>query len=146
MRTVAVVHAGGTGKRFSEGLPEQSIAACDDAPGVDAILAVLPPGQPGRAAGLLGSGRYRKLTAVIEGGAARTDSTRRAIHALSGPGQQDCRVLFHDAARPLVDQRIIADCIAALGKANAVGVTVPSADTIVEVSDGVISAMLRRDR
>jgi 2-C-methyl-D-erythritol 4-phosphate cytidylyltransferase len=158
MHTVAVVLAGGTGQRFGGGLPKQwqplagrpliehSIAAFDEAPGVDAVLVVLPPGQADRASGLLSSGRYRKLTAVIEGGAARTDSTRRAIEALAARGEQDCRVLFHDAARPLVDQRIIAGCIAALAKGNAVGVTVPSADTIVEVTDGMISATLRRDK
>ena len=48
-------------------------------------------------------------------------------------------MLLHDAARPLVGQRIIADCVAALGKANAVGVAVPTANTIVVVADGVMT-------
>ena len=54
-------------------------------------------------------------------------------------------MLFHDAARPLVDQRIIAGCVAALGEYRAVGVAVPSSDTIAMVSDGVITATPRRD-
>ncbi len=57
----------------------------------------------------------------------------------------DSKVLFHDAARPLLDQRTIADCIAALDRFQAVGVVVPSSDTIVEVADGAIRRVLPRD-
>jgi 2-C-methyl-D-erythritol 4-phosphate cytidylyltransferase len=53
-------------------------------------------------------------------------------------------VLFHDAARPLVDQRIIADCVAALDRWQAISVVVPSSDTIVEVTDGTIRRVLPR--
>jgi 2-C-methyl-D-erythritol 4-phosphate cytidylyltransferase len=79
---------------------------------------------------------------VIDGGVTRPESTRRAIAEL-GPGE--CDVLFHDAARPLLDQRIIADCIRALGTHRAVGVTVPTSDTIVVVADGVMTGMPLRD-
>ena len=54
-------------------------------------------------------------------------------------------MLFHDAARPLVDQRIIADCAAALERWQAIGVAVPSSDTIVEVTDGALGRVLPRD-
>jgi 2-C-methyl-D-erythritol 4-phosphate cytidylyltransferase len=54
-------------------------------------------------------------------------------------------VLLHDAARPLVGQRIIADCVAALQRVDAVGVAVPTADTIVVVEDGVMRQIPRRD-
>ena len=87
-------------------------------------------------------GQYRKVIDVIEGGAARADSTRRAIAAL---GASECNVLLHDAARPLLDQRIIADCVTALGRYQAVGVVVPSPDTIVVVSDGVLTGMPDRE-
>src|SRR6184192_4805999 len=76
---------------------------------------------------VLAGGGYRKLAGVIPGGPSRVESTRCAIGALGG---EECDVLFHDAARPLVDQRIIADCVAALAVHRAVGVAVPSSDTI----------------
>jgi 2-C-methyl-D-erythritol 4-phosphate cytidylyltransferase len=154
MRTVAVVLAAGSGQRFGGDLPKQlrslagrtliehSVAAFDEAPGVDAILVVTSPALTGRVRALLGNGRYRKPTDVIEGGVTRTDSTRRAIAAL---GEAECDVLFHDAARPLVDQRIIAGCVRALATDRAVSVTVPSSDTIVEAVDGVLTGMPRRD-
>ncbi len=154
MRTVAVVLAGGTGQRFGGGLPKQlqllagkplvehSVAAFEAAPAVDAVMLVMAAGFAEQAAKQLSADRYGKLIDVIEGGVARADSTRRAIAAL---GPQECNVLLHDAARPLLDQRIIADCVAALGASPAVGVVVPSPDTIVAVSDGLMTAMPSRE-
>jgi ribitol-5-phosphate 2-dehydrogenase (NADP+) / D-ribitol-5-phosphate cytidylyltransferase len=154
MRTVAVVLGGGSGERFGTSVPKQllplagrpmiehSVAAFEQAPGVDAILVVMAAGYAGQVADLLAAGGYGKLQGVIAGGASRTESTQRAIAEL---GETECDVLFHDAARPLVGQQIIAACVAALASHRAIGVAVPSSDTIIEVSDGVIAAMPRRD-
>jgi 2-C-methyl-D-erythritol 4-phosphate cytidylyltransferase len=154
MRTVAVVLAGGTGERFGTSVPKQllpfagrpliehSVAAFDQAPAVDSVLVVMAAGHAGQVREVLAGGGYRKLAGVIAGGPSRVESTRCAIEALGG---EECDVLFHDAARPLVDQRIIADCVAALAVHRAVGVTVPSSDTIAVVSDGVMMAIPRRD-
>lgn len=158
MRTVAVVLAGGTGERFGTPAPKQllplagrpmieySVAAFEQAPGIDSILVVMVAGYRQQVSDLLG-GRYRKVGAIIDGGPARTDSTRRAIAELGdgdrGDGDRD--VLFHDAARPLVSQQTIAGCVAALAEYRAVGVAVPSSDTVAVVSDGVMTAIPRRD-
>jgi 2-C-methyl-D-erythritol 4-phosphate cytidylyltransferase len=170
MRTVAVVLAGGSGQRFGSGLPKQllpltgrtliehSVAAFEEAPDVAAILVVMTAGHSGQVAELLKAGGYQKVMGVIEGGASRPDSTWAAIAELcrtdpgrtglrrTGPGQDECDVLFHDAARPLVDQRIIADCVRALRTHEAVGVAVPTSDTIVIVDNDVMTSMPRRDR
>ena len=62
MRTVAVVLAGGSGERFGTSMPKQllplagrpliehSIAAFEQAPGVDAILVVMAASHTGKAA------------------------------------------------------------------------------------------------
>ena len=154
MRTVAVVLAGGTGERFGTSVPKQllpfagrpliehSVAAFDEAPAVDSVLVVMAAGHADLVREALAGGGYRKLAGVIAGGPSRVESTRCAIEALGG---EECDVLFHDAARPLVDQRIIADCVAALATHRAVGVAVPSPDTIAVVSDGVMTAIPRRD-
>jgi 2-C-methyl-D-erythritol 4-phosphate cytidylyltransferase len=154
MRTVAVVLAGGSGERFGASVPKQllplagrpliehSVAAFDAAPAVDSVLVVMAAGHADLAREVLTGGGYRKLAGVIPGGPSRVESTWCAIEALGG---EECDVLFHDAARPLVDQRIIADCAAALTTHRAVGVAVPSADTIAVVSDGTMTAMPRRD-
>ena len=150
MRTTAVVLAGGTGKRLGLEAPKQlapvggrsilarAIGAFDAAPQIDEIIVVMAPGH--LAAAELAAGPYAKVTTVIEGGASRTDSTLRALSALQGL-PDDARVLFHDAARPFVDARIIAECVAALDTAEAVAVAVPSSDTVVVVADGRIVEM-----
>lgn len=154
MHTVAVVLAGGSGERFGTDVPKQllplagraliehSVAAFEQAPGVDAILVVMSAGHAGQAREMLAGGGYRKVTGVIAGGRTRVESTWRAIEELGGA---ECDVLFHDAARPLVDQGVIAACIAALAGHRAVGVAVPSSDTIAMVSGGVMAGMPRRD-
>ena len=154
MRTVAVVLAGGSGARFGTPVPKQllplagrpmiehSVAAFEQAPAVDQILVVMSAGHAEQVRALLGTGGYAKLSNVIDGGLTRTGSTRCAIAEL---GDEECDVLFHDAARPLVDQPMIAACLAALAAHRAVGVAVPSPDTIAVVSDGVMTGMPHRD-
>ncbi len=145
-------------------LIERCVAAFDQAPGVDEVLVVMAPGYTEQVAAMLAGGGYRKVTDVIEGGATRPDSTRAALAAIAsrvpatgsdgpGPGSGsgsdgsdgDCGVLLHDAARPLVDQKIIADCVAALGVHLAAGVAVPTSDTIVITQDGVMRSVPRRE-
>jgi 2-C-methyl-D-erythritol 4-phosphate cytidylyltransferase len=155
MRTVAVVLAGGSGVRLGGSTPKQllplagrtllehCVAAFDAAPGIDEIVVVMPADLNGAAERIL-NGRYGKLSHVIAGGTDRPGSTSQAIGLLSRGGP-DCNVLFHDAARPLVDQRIIADCVAGLADCEALGVVVPTADTIAEISGGVMTAIPPRE-
>jgi 2-C-methyl-D-erythritol 4-phosphate cytidylyltransferase len=159
MRMVAVVLGGGTGQRIGATLPKQllrlggrtllehCVAAFEQAPGVDEILVVMAGGYVEAVRAMLADGGYRKVTGVIAGGVARSDSTRVALAAISGAcgDLADCGVLLHDAARPLVDQRIIADCVAALGVHEAAGVAVPASDTIVITDNGVMHSMPRRE-
>jgi 2-C-methyl-D-erythritol 4-phosphate cytidylyltransferase len=159
MRMVAAVLGGGTGQRLGAAMPKQlltlggrtliehCVAAFEQAPGVDEILVVMARGYTEQVRAMLADGGYRKVTAVIEGGVTRPDSTRAALAAVAANGGDPagCGVLLHDAARPLVDQRIIADCVAALGRHQAAGVAVPASDTIVITDNGVMHSMPRRE-
>jgi 2-C-methyl-D-erythritol 4-phosphate cytidylyltransferase len=175
MRMVAVVLGGGVGQRLGAGVPKQlltlggrtliehCVTAFDQAPGIDEILVVMARGYTEQVKVMLADGGYRKVTAVIEGGVTRPDSTRVALAAIAatappatastatagaataGAEPGDCGVLLHDAARPLVDQRIIADCVAALRVHDAAGVAVPASDTMVVTDNGVMQSMPRRE-
>ena len=156
MRMVAVVLGGGVGQRLGAGTPKQlltlggrtlverCVAAFQAAPGIDEILVVMARGYTGRVEALL-AGRYPKVMAVIEGGLGRPDSVRVALTAIASREPDECGVLLHDAARPLVDQRIIADCVAALEVHDAAGVAVPASDTMVVTENGVMQSMPRRE-
>lgn len=58
-----------------------------------------------------------------------------AINAYSS--DQNTKLIFHDAVRPLVNDRIINDTIIALNNYNAVDVVVPAIDTIVQVDESM---------
>jgi 2-C-methyl-D-erythritol 4-phosphate cytidylyltransferase len=144
---VAVVLGGGTGTRFGAARPKQlltldgrtlvehCVAAFSAAPGIDEVLLVMGPGFTQEAAGLVGD----LVSGVIDGGLTRADSVRNAIgHLAARHDPATTAVLFHDAARPLLDQRVIADCVAALREHDAIGTAVPTPDTIVVVKDGVM--------
>jgi 2-C-methyl-D-erythritol 4-phosphate cytidylyltransferase len=155
MRMVAVVLGGGIGQRVGAALPKQllrlggktlvehCVAAFQQAPGVDEILVVMAAGYVEQVRDMLAEGGFSKVTGVIGGGVTRSDSTRVALGAIGD--SSDCAVLLHDAARPLVNQRIIADCVAALGEHEAAGVAVPASDTIVITDNGVMHTMPRRE-
>jgi 2-C-methyl-D-erythritol 4-phosphate cytidylyltransferase len=166
MRMVAVVLGGGVGQRLGAGMPKQlltlggktlverCVAAFQTAPGIDEILVVMACGYTGQVEALLAkggptqggpAGGYPKVTGVIEGGRERPDSVRAALAAIASRVAEDCGVLLHDAARPLVDQRIIADCVAALTEHDAAGVAVPASDTMVVTGNGVMQSMPRRE-
>jgi len=143
LRTVAVILAGGVGVRAGLGMPKQlariagkpiiehTIAAVDAAGCIDEIFVMMEPNHMHAVEDLIASGRYPKLKAVHPGGATRNDTTRLALEQL---GEGECKVLFHDAVRPFVDERILQDCVDALDHYGAVDVAIPSADTIIQIN------------
>ena len=151
---VAVVLGGGIGNRFGATVPKQllslsgktlvehCVTAFSAAPGVDEVLLVMPADYADEAAKLAGD----QVRAVIPGGVTRSDSVRNALAYLGARHPAETTgVLLHDAARPLVSQRIIADCITALRTNDAVGTAIPTSDTIVIAEDGVMSHVPPRE-
>ena len=154
-RTVAVVLAGGTGERVGLRVPKQllkvagkpllehTLEVFETSPDVDEIVVLMAQGWTEDAEKIIQNAGFRKVSRVVEGGSSRDETSRVAIEAV-GPG--DAKVLFHDAVRPLLDHRIIADCVGALDTFEAVDVAIPSADTIIVVDDGIITDIPGRDR
>lgn len=154
-RMVAVVLGGGSGSRFGAAIPKQlltlggktllehCVAAFAAAPGVDEVLLVMPPAYHDEAKKLVGD----QVSAIIEGGESRAGSVRAALRYLGARHPaDDTGVLLHDAARPLVGQRVIADCVGALKSHDAIGTAVPTADTIVVCTeDGAMAHVPPRE-
>lgn len=154
LRTAAVVLAGGSGARFGGSFPKQlleiagkpviehSLATFEAAPEIDEVLVVMVPGFVREVEKIVDAGAYYKVTQVIEGGATRNESTSRAITVL---GDRARDVLFHDAARPLVERRTIADCVRMLRTRQVVCTAIPTTDTILAVAGGTIAGIPNRD-
>lgn len=159
MHNVAVVLAGGTGQRMGLEIPKQlvkiagkpimqhTLQVFQSAPQIDEIVVAMAPGFTAEAEAIVAAAGCTKVSRVIEGGATRTETTMRAIEAVGAKTPQ-ANVLFHDAVRPFIDQRVIEDCVKALERYEAVDVAIPSADTIIKVDDyggTVIKDVPRRD-
>ena len=155
-RNIAVVLAGGVGSRFGEPTPKQflkvagktiiehTIDVFENNALIDEIGIVCQPKYNNLINQIITGGGYRKVRRVLAGGAERYHSSLSAIAAYEN---DDDRLLLHDAVRPLVSDRIIADCIAALEHYDAVNVAVPATDTIIEVDDEqIITAVPDRSR
>jgi 2-C-methyl-D-erythritol 4-phosphate cytidylyltransferase len=141
---VAVLLAGGVGTRVGLDVPKQlikiagrpilehSLAVLDAHPDVDEVIVMMAPGHLDAVRAIVSSGGYAKVSQILEGADTRNDTTLRALDAI---GDRDCKLLLHDAVRPLVSPRIVSECFAALDQYDAVDVAIPSADTIIEVGD-----------
>jgi ribitol-5-phosphate 2-dehydrogenase (NADP+) / D-ribitol-5-phosphate cytidylyltransferase len=144
-RTTAVILAGGTGQRVGLSIPKQllkiagkaviehTLATFERAESIDDILVLMAPGFVPDVEKIVAKAGFRKVSRIIEGGTTRNQTTERAIEVL-GEGLaegEDRNLLFHDAVRPLLSQRVIDDCVAALERYQAVDVAIPSADTII---------------
>jgi 2-C-methyl-D-erythritol 4-phosphate cytidylyltransferase len=158
LRNVAVILAGGTGRRMGLRIPKQlvkiagkpvmqhTLQAFQRSRRIDEIIIAMAPGYRAEAEAIVEAGGFTKVSKVIEGGESRAETTMRAIE-VAGPGDET-NVLLHDAVRPFVDDRLIEDCVTALERFEAVDVAIPSADTVIEVDDYsgmVIKDVPRRD-
>ena len=153
-RNVAVVLAGGKGSRMGgngeDQTPKQffvvggktildySVRTFDNNPGIDEVVIVSHRDYVERVAELVRAGGYRKVVDILEGGKERYDSSLVAIRRYA---YEDVNLIFHDAARPLVSERIVDDVISSLESAQACGVAVSSVDTILVCKDGVLQSV-----
>jgi 2-C-methyl-D-erythritol 4-phosphate cytidylyltransferase len=144
MKNIAVILAGGSGARMEETIPKQflkvagkkviehTIDAFELNPNIDDIIIVSRVDYIPEVEQLIISNQYRKVKKVLRGGTERYQSSLSAIYA---GDDDDDNLIFHDAVRPLVNNRIIDDCIEALKTYQAVDVAITATDTIIQVDD-----------
>lgn len=145
MTNVAVILAGGMGTRVGGNIPKQliplsdgrsvlehSVDAFEAASCIDEIVIVMHPEWLKEAEHLSSRNAWQKVRQIISGGSERWESSLHAIQAFSGQ-LSDISLWLHDAARPFVSQRILADVAEALKTHAAVTVAVPVTDTLYKV-------------
>ena len=144
MKNIVFILAGGTGSRVGGERPKQflpladgrsilehSIDAFEAAPSIDEIAVVMHPEWMDEAKQLCERNNWSKVQKIIPGGSERWESSWHAL--LAYLDESDAALWFHDAARPFVSQRILADVAEALEQHEAVTVAVPVTDTIYMV-------------
>lgn len=144
----AVILAGGRGSRLNSDIPKQllmlgnkpviqwSVDAFIKSPSVDRLLIVCEQGIMDEIKSFFSGSDYSSITAFVQGGKERSDSSFNALKAL--PYRDDDIILFHDAARPFVSERIIHDIVSEVKNSGAAGTYIPAVDTVTSISGGIV--------
>ncbi len=153
---IAVILAGGVGSRLDSSYPKQffkvagktviehTVDVFERNERIDEIAIVINPAYITTIEEIVLKNSWRKVRKILKGGAERYDSSMAAIGAYAD--LEEANLIFHDAVRPLVTNRIIDDVVSALDTWNAVDVAVPAVDTIISVEGEVIRAIPERSK
>lgn len=152
--TVAIIAAGGRGRRLDAAQPKQlrkiggrpmlerSVTALLTHPAIDAVVVALPVEVVADPPAYL-CGAVKPLR-LVPGGARRQDSVANAFAAVDEAVDV---VVIHDAARPFASADLISRCILAAAESGAAVAAVASRDTVKHVSaDRFVQETLPRER
>jgi len=156
MRTLAIVLAGGTGKRMGSPTSKQfllldnrpilvhTLQVFEECRPVDGVyLVVNHKDLPVIQEEVLEQYRFNKILKLVIGGRLRQDSVRNGIEAIDEPCDI---VIIHDAARPFVSPSFIEKSIFLMEMYGAIIPALPVRDTVKVVSkEGFVVKTLERD-
>jgi 2-C-methyl-D-erythritol 4-phosphate cytidylyltransferase len=108
-------------------------ARFDEARCIDEIIVVVRAGMEKKIAALAKKFKFRKKFQIVTGGAERQDSVWAGLEA--APPKADI-VAVHDAARPCVNNDLIAATVKYAEETGAAVAAHPVTDTIKESTDG----------
>ena len=155
MKTVAIIPAGGAGKRLGLDVAKQYIPL-DSLPVlvhtirvfqitdvVSAIVLVVPNEDVASVQkNIVEKYSLTKVMTVVAGGRERQDSVQNGLKAV--PETCDI-VIVHDGVRPFVTRDMITRVVAAAAQCGAASIGVPAKDTIKETTDeNIVTRTLRR--
>lgn len=176
VKTIAVIVAAGSGRRMGGGINKQyiniagkpvlarSVQCFENDPHIDEIIITVRAGEEEKCRrDIIKAYGFKKISAVIAGGAERQDSVRAAIDFInsrvSAAAQSGCAsdrsgktthadsadspfVLIHDGARPLITENIIDSVLEACFMYGAAIPAVPLKDTVKFVDTSVSGAVV----
>jgi 2-C-methyl-D-erythritol 4-phosphate cytidylyltransferase len=150
-----IVLAGGTGTRMKLNTPKQylklagqaiidhTLDSLDRSGLFDGIILVADANNLDNVREEMARKNHSTPVTVVAGGETRNESSYRGLAAIT---ESDANVLIHDAVRPFVDRPTLTRIIDALETEIAVDTAIPTADTIIRVTDDMyIDEIPRRD-
>lgn len=124
MKNVALIIAGGSGKRMGLDMPKQfinikgkpviiyTIEAFEKLPQIDAIEVVCIDGWEDTLKSYLKQFDIKKVKWIVKGGNTGQESIRNGIYNLEKKLSDNDNLIIHDGVRPMLDEEIILDVIA----------------------------------
>lgn len=148
MTTIAVIFAGGSGKRMNtKAKPKQflelhgkpiiiyTLELFDQHPMIDQIVvACIEPWIP-YLKELLHRFEIKKVVEIVPGGETGQDSIYNGLEAAERHGDKDSIVLIHDGVRPLIEEQTITDNIEEVRKSGSCITCIPATETLVVKQD-----------
>lgn len=155
---VALILSGGTGTRLGTEIPKQyievggkpiiaySIERLSAHAGIDAIwIVAAAEWQEWIAESLKYSDINEKFRGFSNPGANRQLSILNGLEDIRNEISEESLVLIHDAARPLLSEQLVTDCLCAVKGHDGVLPVLPMKDTVYASSDGKsITSLLNR--
>ena len=120
---IAIIIAGGSGKRMGQDIPKQFIHVYDKPvliytlesferhPQIDAIEVVCIDGWQEVLRAYAKQFGITKLRQIVTGGASGQESIRNGVFHLEGQAQAEDLIVIHDGIRPLVDASVLSDVL-----------------------------------
>ncbi len=145
MKNVAVILAGGSGRRMGGNLPKQflilggkpiiqhSIEVFDKNVGIDEICIIIHSDFIQEIKNIVVEGHIQKVKHILPGGKERSDSSLAAINTYKK--ESNVNLIFHDAVRPFVSQDIINHVIQEVNTGKSVAVAISTVDTIFQIDE-----------
>ena len=155
MRTVAIIPAGGSGKRLGADVAKQylflnslpvlvhTLNVFQKSGAIDDIILVVPKDDLASIRKqIIEKYALTKVSAIVAGGNERQDSVRNGLGAITKPCDV---VIVHDGVRPFVTEDMIAQVARAAAEEGAASIGVPAKDTIKETTgENIVTATLPR--
>ena len=144
---VALIIAGGSGKRMGQDIPKQfihvnnkpviiyTLEAFEHHPGIDAIEVVCIDGWHEILKAYAKQYGISKLKWIVNGGSTGQESIRNGVFNLEGKLSDDDIVIVHDGIRPMVDKEVLSDVIVKCAKYGNAVTSLPYNEQIFVKSD-----------
>lgn len=147
--TIAIVIAGGSGRRMGQSIPKQFINVYDKPviiytlesfqrhPKVDAIEVVCIDGWHDVLRAYSQQFGITKLKWIVSGGETGQESIRNGVFALEDKLSSDDIVIIHDGIRPLVEEEVLSDVIVKCRQYGNAVTSMPYNEQIFVIDDDI---------
>lgn len=146
---VAIIIAGGSGKRMGQDIPKQFINVYDkpilfytlesfqNHPMIDAIEVVCIDGWHDVVRAYAKQYNITKLKWVVSGGSTGQESIRNGVYNLEDVMGEDDIAIIHDGIRPLVDDAVLSDVITKCAQYGNAVTSLPYNEQIFVIDDEI---------